>query len=105
MSREVLSVVGGAIAVAVLENAAIGGEGCEALVEGGGADAALGAQLSKRQRLIGLGEDGHDAFVERGWCGSYGLATIGDLQCESVASLCQLDRERFGRWGRAVLDR
>ena len=103
--QDLRSVVGEAIAAVDFDDAAGGAEHTDPLVQRDGADAAMRSQLGKRQRLIGLGEDGHDAFVERGWRGGYGLATIGDLQCESVASLCQLDRERFGRWGGAVLDR
>ena len=53
-----------AIAVARPDEAAIGGQGGEAFIEGGVAYVAVGAQLGERHRLLGLGEGSCDALVE-----------------------------------------
>jgi len=58
------SATGEAITLVGLAEAAGGGEGCEALVEGGGADAAARAQLGEWQRAVDVGECGRDALVE-----------------------------------------
>ena len=50
------SVTGEAIALLGSVESAGGDEGSEALVEGGGADAAARAQLGKRHRLVDIGE-------------------------------------------------
>ena len=46
------------------KRAAGGGKGGEALVEGGGTDAAARAQLGEWQRAVDVGECGRDALVE-----------------------------------------
>ena len=58
------SAAGDAVAVAAFDDAAGRGQDGQTLVEGGGANAAMGAQLCERQRAIGVGESGSDALVE-----------------------------------------
>jgi len=59
-----LSATGEAIALVGLTEATGGGECGEALIAGGGADAAARAQLGNRQRVVDLGECGGDALVD-----------------------------------------
>src|SRR6202142_2730134 len=47
------------------DDAAVGAECTDPLEERGGADANLGSQFGERNRLVGTGEDGRDALVER----------------------------------------
>src|SRR5208337_3137658 len=82
-----LSATGEAITLVGLAEAAGGGKGGEALVEGGGSDAAARAQLGEWQRAVDVGECGSDA-----------------LERESVGALSEFERHaRHGRRG-AVLD-
>ena len=84
--------------------AAGGGKGGEALVEGGGADAAARAQFGEWQRAVDVDERSRDALVEgsgsrrlRGW-------RFDDLERESIGALSEFERHaRHGRSG-AVLD-
>src|SRR5271157_4578153 len=59
-----LSATGEAITLVGLAEAAGGGKGGEALVEGGGADAAARAQLGEWRRAVDVGECGSDALVD-----------------------------------------
>jgi len=68
------------VAVDGLDDAASGGEQADALVEGGGPDPASGAQVSERKRLLGFGERGHDALIERGSGDGDGLCPLDHLQ-------------------------
>ena len=99
------SAVGETVAAVDFDDAAGGAEHTDPLVQRDGADAASRSQLGERNRLIGLGEDGQDAFVERAWCRRHGLAAVGDLQGEGFATLGQFDGQRLGRGRCAVLDR
>jgi hypothetical protein len=49
-------------------------------MERGGADAALGAELGERDRLVCSGQRGDDAVVERIWRRRRRLAAVGDLE-------------------------
>jgi hypothetical protein len=73
--------LGEAVALIGLADAAGGGEGGEAVVQGGGADAAVPAQFGERHGAIG--KSSGDALVERGggWRGRIGR--IDDLQGEA----------------------
>ena len=64
VGRQVRSVTGEAIAVAGFDDAPGGGHGGEARVEGGGSDAAAGAQFSERAGPVGAGEGCDDALVD-----------------------------------------
>ena len=87
------------------DDAAVGAECTDPLEERGGADANLGSQFGERNRLVGTGEDGRDALVERTGRRRHRLAAIGDFQSEGVAALCQLDGQRLRRRRRAMFDR
>src|ERR1700694_4172718 len=85
------------------DDAAVGAECTDPLEERGGADANLGSQFGERNRLVGTGEDGRDALVERTGRRRHRLAAIGDFQSEGVAALCQLDGPRVWRRAPAVV--
>src|SRR5712692_7440741 len=61
---QALSAAGETVALDGPDDAAGRDEGCQPLVEGGGADAAEGAQLRDRERAIGIGQCGGDALVD-----------------------------------------
>jgi hypothetical protein len=79
------SVTGKAIAFVRLAEAAGGDQGCEALVEGGGADAAARAQLGKGQRAVAIGERGGDTFVDGTGHRRLRCARFEDFEREGLA--------------------
>ena len=93
-----------AIAIVGLDEVAGGGQGSQALVEGGGADAAQRAQLGERQRAVDIGERHGDALVDgaarRGWR----WMRIDDLERKRVAALRELERDGGHGESRPVLD-
>ena len=99
-----LSATGEAITLVGLAEAAGGGKGGEALVEGGGSDAAARAQLGEWQRAVDVGECGRDALVEGTGSRRLRGSRFDDLERESVGALSEFERHaRHGRRG-AVLD-
>ena len=99
-----LSATGEAITLVGLAEAAGGGEGGEALVEGGGADAAARAQLGERQRAVDIGECGSDALVDGTGSRRLRGSRFDDLERESVGALSEFEcHAGHGRSG-AVLD-
>src|SRR6266481_4801498 len=93
------------IAVTGPDEAAFGGEGCEALVEGCGTDAAARAQLGEWQRVIEIGERRGDALIDGAGWRRWWIAPVDDLEGERVGALRELERDG-GHGGRsAVLDR
>ena len=99
-----LSATGEAITLVGLAEAAGGGEGGEALVEGGGADAAPRAQLGERQRAVDIGECGSDALVDGTGSRRLRGSRFDDLEREGVGALREFEcHAGHGRSG-AVLD-
>src|SRR5271165_1933388 len=99
-----LSATGEAITLVGLAEAAGGGKGGEALVEGGGADAAARAQLGEWQRAVDVGECGSDALVDGTGSRRLRGSRFDDLERESVGAPSEFERHaRHGRSG-AVLD-
>jgi len=99
-----LSATGDAIALFGLAEAAGGSEGGEALVEGGGADAAARAQLGKRQRVVDIGERGGDALVDGTGRRRLRCAPFDDFEREGVGALSEFEcHGGHGRRG-AMLD-
>src|ERR1700677_3119389 len=80
---------GETIAFGGFDDAAGGRHGGDALVEGGGANAATGPQIREGLGLAGLGEGGGDAVVEGVWldCGLGGALAFDDLEGERVGAL------------------
>jgi hypothetical protein len=88
------------------DDAAGGRHGGDAVVEGGGANAATGSQIGEGLGLAGLGEGGGDAVVEgvRLDCGLGGALAFDDLEGERVGALNEVEGESgYGRGG-AVFD-
>ena len=83
--RATRSATGEVIALVRPAEAAGGGQGCEALVEGGGADAASRAQLGKRQRAVDIGECGSDALVDGAGRRRLRCPPFADFEREGVA--------------------
>ena len=99
-----LSATGETIALVGLAEAAGSGEGSEALVEGGGADAAACAQFGKRQWMVDVGERGRDALVDGTGHRRLRLARFADFEREGVGALSEFEcHGGHGRSG-AVLD-
>src|SRR5271166_6297501 len=99
-----LSATGEAITLVGLAEAAGGGKGGKALVEGGGTDAAARAQLGEWQRAVDVGECGSDALVEGTGSRRLRGSRFDDLERESVGAPSEFERHaRHGRSG-AVLD-
>jgi hypothetical protein len=87
-----------------LAEAAGGGKGGEALVEGGGADAAACAQFGEWQRAVDVGERSRDALVEGSGSRRLRGSRFDDLERESIGALSEFERHAgHGRSG-AVLD-
>jgi hypothetical protein len=70
-----------------LDDAAGVGEGGEALVQGGGTDAATAARRGERHGADAVGKCRGDALVERARARRGHLGRVGDLQPESGPSL------------------
>ncbi len=100
----VRSVAGELVAFVGLGNAAGGGEGGEALVQGGGADAAAPAQFGERHGGGDVGKCCGDALVDRGrgWGGR--LGRVDDLQGEGGPALAERDGDGGERRRGAMLD-
>src|SRR5208337_364586 len=87
-----LSATGEAITLVGLAEAAGGGEGGEALVEGGGADAAPRAQLGEWHWAVDVGECSSDALVEGSGSRRLRGSPFDDLERESVGALREFER-------------
>ena len=98
------SVTGEAIALLGSAESAGGDEGSEALVEGGGADAAARAQLGKRHRPVDIGERGSDALVYGTGRRRLWHAPFDDLEREGVGALSEFECHAGHGRGGAVLD-
>jgi hypothetical protein len=98
------SAVGEAVAFVGLGDAAGGGEGSEALVQGGGADAALGAQLGERHGTGDFGKCCGDALVERALARCGWLRRVDGLQCEGGPALGKRDGDGCQRRRGPMLD-
>ncbi len=97
---------GETIAFGGFEDSAVGRHGGEALIEGGGANAASGPEIAEWLGLAGLGEGRGDAVIEGVWLdgGLGGALAFDDLEGESVVTLNEVEGERgHGRRG-AVFD-
>ena len=99
------SVTGEAIAVAGFDDAAGGGHGGEVRVEGGGADAAAGAQLGEGAWPIGVREGRGDAFVDgrRRGLGFRRHVRLDRLEREGIGALGERQGDAGDGGGGAVL--
>src|SRR5262244_149829 len=93
-----------ATAVAGLDDATRRGERSKALIEGGGADAAVRAQLGEGDRGSGGGERRRDALIDRAWHGHRRFAALDELEGEGLSRFNELDLHRLQRWGGTVLN-
>jgi len=100
----VRSVAGAAVALVGLDDAAGGGEGSEAFIQGGGADAAAAAQLGEPHGTATVGKCCGDALVERDRARRGGLGRVDDLQCEGGPALGQRDGDWRQRRRGSMLD-
>jgi hypothetical protein len=92
------------IAITGPNEAAFGGQGCEALVEGCGTHAATCAQLGEWQRAVEVGERRGDALIDRAWRRGLRRAPVDDFKREGIGALDEFERNG-GHGGRgAVLD-
>src|SRR5215831_16279503 len=94
-----------ATAVAGLDDATRRGERSKALIEGGGADAAVRAQLGEGDRQSRGGERRHDALIDRAWHGHCRFAALDESEGEGLPRFNELDLHRLQRRCGAVLDR
>jgi hypothetical protein len=85
-----------------LADAAGGGEGGEAFVQGSGADAAAPAQFGERHGAIG--KSSGDALVERGGGWRRRIGRLDDLQGEGRPALGKCDGDGGERRRGAMLD-
>ena len=100
--RERWSVTGEAVTVGRFDDEAGGGHGREALVEGGGADAAGCPQFGERPGLLAVGEGCGDALIDGSWFDTaLGLAIgLDRLEGKGVVALDQFKRNaRHGSSG------
>ena len=88
------------------DDASGGRHGGDAVVEGGGANAATGSQIGEGLWLAGLGEGGGDAVVEGVWldCGLGGALAFDDLEGKRVGALNEVEGESGHGRGGAVFD-
>src|SRR6202011_4276360 len=79
-------------------------ERSKALIEGGGTDAAFGAQFGEGDRGSGGGERCRNPLIQRGWHRRYQIAALDKLKREGFACFDELDLHRLQRRSVAVLD-
>jgi hypothetical protein len=98
------SSAGEAIAAVGLDESAFGGEGGEALREGGGTDATALTQLGEGERWFGIGQGCHDARIERGWRRRHVHGLLDDFEREGITALSEFNPHRLCGWRGAMLD-
>ena len=105
-SRERPSANGEAVSAGGFDDEAGGGHRGEALVEGGGANAAGCPQFGERLRLLAVREGCGDALIDRSRLGvAFGMAIEMDrLECESVVTLGEFKCDALHGGGGAMLD-
>jgi hypothetical protein len=105
-SRERPSANGEAVSVGGFDDEAGGGHGGEALVEGGGANAAGCPQFGERLRLLAFREGCGDALIDRSRLEvGFGMAIELDLlECKGVVTLGEFKCDTLHGGGGAMLD-
>ena len=98
---------GETVSVGGFDDEAGGGQGGEALIESGGADAAGCAQLGERPRFIPVGESRGDTLINgsrRGTGIKLVVCLLNGPQSKSVIVLSEFERHTGHGGGRAMLD-
>ncbi len=105
-SRERPSANDEAVSVGGFNDEAGGSHRGEALVEGGGANAAGCPQFGERLRLLAVREGRGDALIDRSWLGvAFGMAIEVDrLECKGVVTLGEFKCDALHGGGGAMLD-
>ena len=105
-SRERPTANGEAVSVRGFDDEAVGGHCGEALVEGGGANAAGCPQFGERLRLLAVREGCGDALIDRSRLGvAIGMAIEVDrLECKGVVTLGKFKCDAGHGGGGAMLN-